>query len=70
MDLTEEQLAAAQEELRRREKERHDGYAREYARRQAEADERHWEKMEAAYPDLSRDTLYDIYSTMRDYYEG
>jgi hypothetical protein len=69
MALTEEQLAEAREELAARAKAKSDEYAREYARRQHEAEERHWVKMEAAYPGINRDTMYEIYSDMRDFYE-
>ncbi len=69
MTLTEEQLQEAREELRRRDRARNDQYASEYLRQQKEAEERHWRKMEAAYPGISRDTMSCIYNDMRDFYE-
>lgn len=69
MALTEEQLAEAKAELARRKNEENQRYNQEYLRRQQEAEEFHWTKMEAAYPGISRDTMYSIYSDMRDFYE-
>lgn len=69
MALTEEQLREAEAELQRRAKQRSDEYSATYARAMREAEERHWVKMEAAYPGINRETLYSIYSDMREYYE-
>jgi hypothetical protein len=76
MEFTDEQLKEAQAELRRRDaeqsrKHREDTRKRlaEHDRRQREAEERHWLKMEAAYPGIDHDTLYSIYADMRDFYE-
>lgn len=69
MALTEEQLAEAKAELDRRTAEKSNLYVREYARRQAEAEERHFIKMEAAYPGIDRETMSNIYYDMRDFYE-
>jgi hypothetical protein len=69
MEFTEEQLKEAQQELERREKAQDQKYHEEYVQRQREAEKRHWLKMEAAYPGIDHDTLYSIYSDMRDFYE-
>jgi hypothetical protein len=69
MELTEEQLKEAKAELERREKARNQKYHDEYVARQREAERLHWLKMEAAYPGIDHDTLYSIYSDMRDFYE-
>jgi len=68
MALTEEQLAEAQTELARREKERFDRYSREYAERQRAAEDAFWERMKAKYPQLDRDTMYDIWSEVDDFF--
>jgi hypothetical protein len=69
MEFTEEQLKEAREELTRRDREQSRKYQEEYDRKQREAEKRHWLKMEAAYPGIDHDTLYSIYSDMRDFYE-
>lgn len=69
VELTEEQIQAAAAELRRREKARNDAYAEEYHREQKAAEERFWAGMLAQYPDLDRDTMYDIYHEIRNFYE-
>jgi hypothetical protein len=69
MEFTEEQLKEAQLELERRRVTEARAAHEEYMRRQAEAEKRHWLKMEAAYPGIDHDTLYSIYADMRDFYE-
>lgn len=69
MALTDAQLEEAKAELKRRETEQARRYSEEYARRQAEAEERLYLKMEAAYPGIDRETMYNIFSDMRDFYE-
>ena len=68
MALTEEQLAEARTELLRREKEIADRRNREYAEKVKRADDAFWERMTAKYPDIDRDTLYDIWSEIDDWY--
>lgn len=68
MPLTEEQLAEAQRELRRRAKEQSDRYTCEYAERMLAAEEAFWARMTAKYPQLDKDTMYDIYSEVSDWY--
>jgi len=68
MALTEEQLAEAQQELIRRQKERTDQYTREYAERQRVAEEAFWARMQAKYPQLDKDTMHDIWSEIDDWY--
>jgi hypothetical protein len=70
MALTEEQLVTAKAELARRAKAESDRYHAEYVQRQKEAEERHFVKMEAAYPGISRETFMDIYIDMLEFFEG
>lgn len=69
MDLTEEQLEEARQEIRRRDKAQSDAYAAEWQCRQNEVKERFWTGMLAKYPGLDRETMYDIYWEVRDFYE-
>jgi Skp family chaperone for outer membrane proteins len=69
MELTEEQLAAAQAELARREAARRQQYHDEYVERERQAEQRFMDKMDRAYPGIDRDTRYSIYSDYRDFYE-
>lgn len=69
MALTEEQIKEAEAELKRRQKEKSDAYHREYVRKQAEAEARFWVEMEAKYPQLGHDTMFDIYSELRDFFD-
>jgi hypothetical protein len=67
--LNEEQLEEAQRVLHTREAERHRQYEAECARRYREEEKRFWERMTAKYPHLDQDTMYDIYSEMREFFE-
>lgn len=68
MNLTEEQLAEAKAELAKRDREQRRRYEEECARRNREAEDRFWAGMLTKYPDLDRDTMYDIWSEVDDYY--
>lgn len=69
MELTEEQLEEARQELARREKARNDAYSAEWQRKQNEAEERFLEKQDRYHPDIDRDTRYEIYADYRDFFE-
>ena len=62
-ELTEAQLAEAKAVLEARERARI-----EQARREREAEDRFWDGMKAQYPDLSRETMYDIWSAVDAFY--
>jgi hypothetical protein len=65
--LTEAQLEEAQQELKRREAERAKRYSDEYWARQHAAEKRFWERMLDKYPQLDQDTMYEIYSEIREF---
>lgn len=69
VSLTEEQLAEAKQELKRRKDAQDKAYHDEWVRKQREADERFEAKMNAAYPGVDADTRYAIYSDYRNYYD-
>jgi hypothetical protein len=67
--LTEEQLQEATRELKRREDEKEQRYHEEWYAKQQAAEEKFWAGMLARYPQLDRDTMYDIYGECRDFYD-
>lgn len=67
-ELTEAQLAEAKSVLEARERARVEQANQDRARRQREAEDRFWEGMQAKYPELSRDTMYDIWSEVDAFY--
>ena len=69
IELTEEQIEAAKAEIARREQAQKDAWHAECVRKQREAEERFWTGMKAKYPSLDRDTMYDIYAELRNFYE-